>query len=330
MSTKSSKPPDVQNPHDTRLKELFRNKEAFISLLKDCVKPEWVDSLDIDSLKRSDTSFILQDFKKKEADIIYEATINNGKVIFYLLLELQNKVDHRMPYRLMLYIVEILRQYYNNADEKERLRKNFKFPAVIPIVFFSGNEKWTVPTNLREMFNAHECFGDYLIDFNYTLVDTNGYDENSVKDFQSRLLKVMMMFESVTSSSELYSMIRKHENDIKQFNDEEIRIIDAAISILRGMHESSNIHAPNNAQDSVAKKGVNNMLAKVVANEKKRLRQLKKQIREETREEEKSETARTLLDMGMSVEQVAQATRWPIDRVIEVQETKLPYNSEDK
>jgi len=322
MSAKSNKSPDVQNPHDTRLKELFRNKEAFISLLKDCVKPEWVDSLDVDSLKINNTSFILQDFKKKEADIIYEATINHDKVIFYVLLELQNKIDYRMPYRLMLYIVEILRHYYNNADTKERLRKSFKFPAVIPIVFFSGSEKWTVPTNLKEMFNAHERFGDSLINFNYALVDTNGYDEDSVKDFQSRLLKVMMMFESVTSSAELFNAIRKHENDIKKFNDEEIRIIDAAISILSSMYESGEINEPSYAQNSTTTQGVNNMLAKVVANEKKRMRQLKKQAREE----EKHETAKVLLDMGMSVEQVAQATRWPVDRVIEVREASVPYS----
>ena len=73
----------------------------------------------------------------------YEATISNGrqKVIFYVLLELQSRVDYRMPYRLLLYMVEILRHYYNNADVNARKRKKFKFPAVVPIVFFSGKRK---------------------------------------------------------------------------------------------------------------------------------------------------------------------------------------------
>ena len=34
------------NPHDTRLKELFRNRDAFYSLLKDCVKADWINDLD--------------------------------------------------------------------------------------------------------------------------------------------------------------------------------------------------------------------------------------------------------------------------------------------
>ena len=92
----------TDDPHDKRLKELFGNKEAFISFLKDCVKADWMNDLDEHSLKPSNHSFILQDFKKKKADVIYEATLKNGKekVIFYLLLENQRKVDFRMPYRL--------------------------------------------------------------------------------------------------------------------------------------------------------------------------------------------------------------------------------------
>ena len=88
----------TDKPHDTRLSELFGNKEAFISFLKDCVKADWIDDLDEDSLKRSPKSFVLQDFKKKEADVVYEATLNNGKekVIFYILQENQRKVDYRM------------------------------------------------------------------------------------------------------------------------------------------------------------------------------------------------------------------------------------------
>ena len=41
-------------PHDVRLKELF-NKDVLISLLKDCVKADWINDLDTDSLKKART-----------------------------------------------------------------------------------------------------------------------------------------------------------------------------------------------------------------------------------------------------------------------------------
>lgn len=39
---------------------------------------------------------ILEDFKEEEADLIYKANIEGRDIIFYILLELQSKVDFRM------------------------------------------------------------------------------------------------------------------------------------------------------------------------------------------------------------------------------------------
>ncbi|MCL2398880.1 MAG: Rpn family recombination-promoting nuclease/putative transposase, partial [Defluviitaleaceae bacterium] len=120
--------------------------------------------------------------------IVYEATLNGRTVIFYILLELQSNVDYRMPYRLLLYIVEILRHYYNHADVNERDNKDFKFPVVFPIIFFSGKDTWTVPISIKDMFSNYEAFGDYVLNFNYMLINAKGYDDNTLKNFSSKLL----------------------------------------------------------------------------------------------------------------------------------------------
>jgi len=56
---------EINNPHDIRYKELFGNKTHFLGLLKDCVKPDWLSELDIGSLRKSEKSFILQNFSEK-------------------------------------------------------------------------------------------------------------------------------------------------------------------------------------------------------------------------------------------------------------------------
>ena len=311
----------VKNPHDTRLKELFKNKAAFVSLLKDCVKADWFESLDVDSLRRNDTSFILPDFKKKEADIIYEATLGNGrrKVIFYLLLELQSRVDYRMPYRLLLYMVEILRHYYNGPDKKLRLRKDFKFPAVVPIVFYSGSRKWTVPANLRDMFDGKKRFGSSLLNFDYVLVDAKGYDDESVKDFQSKLLKVMMMFEKSGGVDDLIRALRKYEGEIKLFDEEELRIIKSAIAIFGSVYGTPEINELCEVIISSEAEGVSFMLSDLAANVRKRDKQLIKQgigqgISQGIRQE-KIDTAKALLSMGLPVERVAEGTRMTAEEV---------------
>ena len=254
--------------------------------------------------------------------MVYEATIKNGQqsVVFYLLLELQRTVDFRMPYRLLLYIVEILRHYYNNADKKVRRRKGFEFPAVVPIVFYSGGRRWTSVTSLREMF------GGSLINFDYAVVNVAGYDHESVKDFSSRLLKVMMMLEKSKNVQELFGVIERYEGDIKLFDEEELRIIITAVEILGRVCGEDEAGKISDAIMEIRKEGRSSMLSDLVANEKKRERQLINQGREQERvlyEQEKLETAKTLLDMGLSVEQVSFATKLTIERVMEIKNALL-------
>jgi len=44
-------------------------------------------------------------------------------VIFYILLELQSRVDYLIPYRLLLYMTEVWRDLFRSISKKEAERK---------------------------------------------------------------------------------------------------------------------------------------------------------------------------------------------------------------
>ena len=318
----------TDKPHDTRLKELFGNKEAFMSFLKDCVKPEWIDDLDESSLKRSPKTYILQDFRKKEADLVYEATLNGGKgkVIFYILQENQSRIDYRMGYRLLLYIVEILRDYYNHANEKERKRKNFKFPVVIPIVFHTGSGKWTVPLSLKEMFAGYKHFGDYVLNFKYALVDAKGYDDESVKEFQSGLLKVMMLLEKSTEFAQILKTIEKYKSELIELNDEEKRVLSVAFEILSNVHKSSQEYDLNKILYTKNEEGVSTMMPSLLDNVenyeknliKRAKREAKKEMKKEMKKEaynDKIELAKKLKNRGIPIEYILEDTGLTLEEI---------------
>jgi len=128
--------------------------------------------------------------------------------------------------------VEILRYYYNHADVNERDNKDFKFPVVFPIVFFSGKDTWTVPFNLREMFSDYETFGDYVLNFEYMLVNAKGYDDDTLKGFSSKLLGLILMLEKTKNDLEFYSGIRDNLDSIVAFDSEEKRVLSLCIKIM--------------------------------------------------------------------------------------------------
>lgn len=68
---------------------------------------------------------------------MYRVMLNGQDVEFYLLLEMQSKVDFLMPYRLLLYQVEIWR-YLKKAKGKP---KTFRLPPIVPIVVYNGKKR---------------------------------------------------------------------------------------------------------------------------------------------------------------------------------------------
>ena len=97
------------NKHDTGYKYLLANKSTFLQFLQTFVKAEWVKGIQAKDVMLIPKSFILQDFRHQEADLIYRLRLAEQDVYFYLLLELQSTVDQMMPFRLLMYMVEIWR-----------------------------------------------------------------------------------------------------------------------------------------------------------------------------------------------------------------------------
>ena len=265
----------VENPHDKRFKALFSNKKSFLSLLRDYIKDDWINSLDEDSLKKSEKSFILQDFSELEADIVYEASLSGKKVIFYILQELQSYIDFRMPYRLLLYIVEILRDFYNHSDVKERDNKDFKFPVVFPILFYSGSGTWTVPLRLNQMFDGYERFGGNVLNFEYVLVDAKGFKERDLDALSSRLLATVLLMEKSKNNIEFYDNIRKSLSDIKGLDVEEKRIFNLFLKIMDLAYGNNRGQEVRSILSENEVKEADRMLCDLVENAKREKEELK-------------------------------------------------------
>ncbi|MDR1206517.1 MAG: Rpn family recombination-promoting nuclease/putative transposase [Peptococcaceae bacterium] len=154
-----------ENIHDKGYKRILSKKRNFLDLLKHHIKAQWVDRISEDDLELVNGEFILKDFRDKEADIIYRAKIGAQDVVFYVLLELQSGVDQTMPFRLLIYMVELLRRVFADTDEDTRELKSFRLPAVVPIVLYNGGGEWSAVHSFKEYLTEYALFAPYIIDF---------------------------------------------------------------------------------------------------------------------------------------------------------------------
>lgn len=106
---------DTHNKHDKGYKYLLGTKRLFVELVRSFVKEGWAEAIRPEDVELVDKSFILPDFKDKEADLVYKVVIKGEEFYFYL-LELQSRLDYQMPYRLLLYMIEIWRMLLKDED----------------------------------------------------------------------------------------------------------------------------------------------------------------------------------------------------------------------
>ena len=119
----------AESIHDKGYKRILSKKSNFYDLLHNFISKSWVAQISEEDLILVDKEFILKDFRDKEADVIYRVKLKNKsnggytEILFYCLIELQRSVDFTMPFRLLIYIVELLRRVFMDTDENTRKQK---------------------------------------------------------------------------------------------------------------------------------------------------------------------------------------------------------------
>lgn len=54
-------------------------------------------------------------------------------------------------------------RFFLSCDPVVRTQKDFRLPAVIPVVFYNGTETWTAVQELRNYQMEGSIFGEYVL-----------------------------------------------------------------------------------------------------------------------------------------------------------------------
>lgn len=199
----------IDKEHDKIIKRVFQSKKEaarFISkVIERKIKPR--------DLIVSQNSFVTSELRYREADIVYK--IKEANVV--ILIEHQTRVDKKMSYRILNYQMEIMRI---NEGEEECL--------VIPIVLYTGKEKWKAKKYIKELQTRR--YAKKEINFDeielgtlgyYTLVDVNEYTKEKLLEEKGILSKIMLL-EKERNTEELLKTIFKINEKIKEAKTKEI------------------------------------------------------------------------------------------------------------
>lgn len=101
-----------------------------------------------------------------------EVVLKDDELEIYYVIKHKKRNDINVPFMMLEFTTELIRL---SVEEKEKEQKEYKIPIVIPIVIYTGVEKWEVPLELRKLQVLKSIFPKDLMNQKYILIDINDY-----------------------------------------------------------------------------------------------------------------------------------------------------------
>ena len=234
-------------------------------------------------------------FQNREADIVYKYKDRN---IFFL-IEHQTKIDYSMPYRILEYEMAIMR----SAVEIKKLKtKEYKLPLVVPIVLYTGKQKWNSKQYIEE---SQEKLYDVKIKVgNYNLVDINDYTKEELLKSKTITAKIMLL-EKSKSTEETIKMLEEIIPNIKEEYKELLkRVISMLLEEKIGKEKAEElINKINGGEEKML------ALLDMVRNENQKYINIGKEEERKNSEKKCREIVKNLLKLKMPISQISEVTK---------------------
>jgi predicted transposase YdaD len=163
--------------HDHPYKLLFSNAEMIRDLLLTFVKEDWVRELDFNTLEHRPGSFVTDDLREREDDIIWSVRWGSRRLYVYLLIEFQSVSDRFMAVRIMTYLGLL----YQDLVRTGMVGAGEPLPAVLPLVLYNGKSAWTAPLDIRALIEEVPGGLDrYRPALQYLLIDEIRWQESEL------------------------------------------------------------------------------------------------------------------------------------------------------
>jgi predicted transposase/invertase (TIGR01784 family) len=189
--------------HDNSYKLLFSHPEMMVDLLKGFVNEAWVNQCDFTSLEKVSGSYVSDDLRDREDDLIWRVRWGDEWIYVYLLLEFQSTVDHFMAVRILGYLGLL----YQDIIRTGELKPQDKLPPVLPVVLYNGARPWQAPVNLDPLIHpAPAGLENYRPHISYLLLDEGRYEENYLGSLKN-LVAALFQLENSRTDKDIQTVI---------------------------------------------------------------------------------------------------------------------------
>ncbi len=153
---------------DRSTRWLLEDKENVRGLLE-IVAEHLVAHLDFRRLAHINRSFIPDNLREQESDIVYRVPFRSesktDELLIYILIEHQSTIDVTMGFRLLFYMTQIWDFQRREWESSNIPKSQWRFRPIIPIVFYTGEQRWQTPLTLRTVMDLPDALSEFVPKF---------------------------------------------------------------------------------------------------------------------------------------------------------------------
>ena len=230
-------------PHDSSSKIIFGNAELCSQFLRNYMDMPILKNVRAEDIEDVTERYIPMFTEERNSDTVKRIKISENNVLFFVsLIEHKTRVDYNVNMQLLRYMVYIWEDYEHEMERQKKgisKTKGFKYPPILPIVYYEGIGKWTAARNIQDRILFHEAFEPFTPQFSYKLVQLNAYsiDQLVRKNDELSLLMLINRLQSTKAFRELNLPKDYLKNLSEHSTDELLDIIEkVTASMLRHLN----------------------------------------------------------------------------------------------
>ena len=219
---------------DSGGKIIFEEPEFCAQLFKDYVDMDILKNVRPEEIEDVTERFIPMFTEERDADVIKKVHLSDEDDIFIALIEHKASVDYNVVMQILRYMVYIWEDYEKQLNAKHKgisKTKSFKYPPVLPIVYYEGGAEWTADMMLADRITLNEAFKDFIPNFKYYLISLRDYDKNSLIAKKDELSFVMLI-NSIMSAEEFQKLNLSEEYFEELFRNSSDNVVSAIAKLV--------------------------------------------------------------------------------------------------
>lgn len=182
---------------DSGGKLIFGDNILCSQFLRDYIHLPYLKDVQPEDIEDVSDQFVPLFEEERNADRVKKVTIR-GESPFFLVSLIEHKayVDYNVCMQVFRYMVYIWDAYEKEAEKQQRgisKKAGFKYPVILPIVYYEGKKKWTVPLDFESRIYQGELFRKYVPNFQYYLVPLRSYSNDELLDKADEISLVMLL-----------------------------------------------------------------------------------------------------------------------------------------